>query len=163
VDLIRQRQEFVKLMSDAQAKFGRIPGLGVIEGGGVGRRVIKTWDDLTQGPDAPTDPEQMDYALRIAQMGAEIDQAAMQSFRTAGAQSDFDANNLLSTFAVKGRGERDTKEMLARGRRNIRNHIVRESKTAIPDGNARVYWFQQTAPDFLTEDSAAGGVEKTPY
>lgn len=163
VDLIRQREEFVKLLQEAQAKFGRIPGLGVIEGGGVGRRVIKTWDDLTQGPDAPTDAQEMDYALRIAQMGSEIDQAAMQSFRTAGAQSDFDANNLLSTYAVRGRGERDTREMLARGRRNIRNLIVRESKTAIPDGNARVYWFQQTAPDFLTEDPAAGGVEKTPY
>jgi len=163
VDLTRQRDEFVKLLSEAQAKFGRIPGLGVVEGGGVGRKVIKTWDDLTQGPDAPTEPEQMDYALRIAQMGAEIDQLAMSAFRTAGAQSDFDAANILGAYAVKGRGERDTKEMLARGRRNIRNLLVRDSKTGIRDGGARRYWFEQTAPDFLTEDPAAGGVEKTPY
>jgi hypothetical protein len=163
VDLTRQRDEFMKLLTDAQAKFGKIPGLGVIEGGGVGRRVIKTWDDLTQGPDAPTDPEQMDYALRIAQMGAEVDQLAMSAFRTAGAQSDFDAANILGAYAVKGRGERDTKEMLERGRRNIRNLLVRDSKTNIADGNARRYWFEQTAPDFLQEDPAAGGVEKRSY
>jgi hypothetical protein len=164
VDLTRQRDEFVKLLNEAQKKFdGKIPGLGIIEGAAAGAAMWKTYADFLSGPDAPTDPEKMDYARRILQQGIELDQKTMNSFRTAGAQSDFDANNLLKAYGIRGRGELDTKEMLARGRRNIRNLLVRDSKTSIREGGARRYWFEQTAPDFLNEDPAAGGVEKTPY